>query len=365
MKKKLDISVIIITLAIISIGNLLIFSAASGGIYYMQKQIIYFCVGAALSFVFFLIPSTAYEKLASKLYGLNFIILSLVLIIGTNINGARRWFSLGFMNLQPSELSKIFIIICLSVYLYRRRNQIKEPKTFWSSLLYVIIPTALIFKEPDLGTSIVIMTIWFVMNFIMGTDIKNIIVCILIFATLISCVWFIPGVLKPYQRDRIVSFVNPEGDSLDSGYHVAQSKIAIGSGEIKGKGFLKGGQRKLKFIPEQHTDFIFTVLGEEWGFFGAVFLLILYGLLIYRFLVIAIATQDFIGKGIVIGVTAMFVFHIFINIGMTLGIMPVTGLPLALVSYGGTSLITNLIAIGLVENVAYHSNSDNFFQKIK
>ncbi|MBQ0104778.1 MAG: rod shape-determining protein RodA, partial [Armatimonadetes bacterium] len=328
--------------------------------YYLRKQIIYVIIGAVCGFGAFLIPTECYYKIYPKIYAVNLIMLFSVLILGTDINGARRWFSLGFINLQPSEISKVLMIICLSSYLFRRKNS-TGPGTFWGSFLYTLVPLFLIFREPDLGTSIVLFTIWLVINFVMGTDLKNIIICVLIFATLGLSVWYIPGVLKPYQRERIESFANPEGDSLNSGYHVTQSKIAIGSGEFMGKGFLRGGQRALKFIPEQHTDFVFTVLGEEWGFAGCMVLLILYGLLIYRLIFIALNTDNLIGKGIVSGIAGMFMFHIFTNIGMTLGIMPVTGLPLLFVSYGGTSLIVSLTSIGLAEAVAIRKGNDYFF----
>ena len=348
MNKYINLIIIIITLLIIAIGDLLIFSSASGGSYYMKKQILFTFIGIIFGFVFFCIPTKIFEKYTPYIYLLNLLMLICVLFLGTNINGARRWFNLGFMNFQPSELSKILIIICLSVFLFKRVDKIDKPSTFWYSLIYTLIPTLLIFKEPDLGTSIVFIAVWFIINLFMGTNIKNILVFLLIICVLSGVVWFVPGVLKPYQRERLTTFLNTEADILDSGYHVTQSKIAIGSGGITGKGYLKGGQRALKFIPEQHTDFIFTVLGEEEGFIGGCALFLLYTLLLCCFLYIAFTTPDLIGKGIIIGITGMFCFQIFTNIGMTLGIMPVTGLPLILVSYGGTSLITSLISVGLI-----------------
>lgn len=358
--KYFDIQILLITTAIVGIGSVLIYSAASGGVAYMQKQLVFACIGLLFGFLVSSIPSNLLEKSTRKLYLLNLILLTLVLIIGTNINGAKRWIDLGFMNLQPSEIAKILVIICLAVYLHSRKDEIKTPKVFYGSLLYIVVPLLLIFKEPDLGTSLVLIAIWFTMNLVMGTDIKNIIVCMLIGVCLISFAWFTPGILKDYQRQRIMTFVNPEADSLGSGYHVTQSKIAIGSGGITGKGFLEGSQRKLEFIPEQHTDFIFTVMGEEWGLRGCLTLLLLYALLIYRFIYVMLVTEDFIGRAMVAGITGMFLFHIFVNIGMTLGIMPVTGVPLILVSYGGTSLLTSLIAIGIVEGVAMRRNTITF-----
>lgn len=360
--KRLDIPLIFSTFLILIISNFLIFSSASGGISFMTKQITYAVIGIILSTLVFFIPVNVYEKLAGRIYLFNFIILFLVLILGTNINGAKRWFNLGFMNFQPSELAKILIIICLSVYLYRRNSNIETPKVYWGSLLYIIIPVLLILKEPDLGTSLVIIFIWFITNLCLGTSSKNIIVSILLFFVLISSVWFIPGILKPYQRERIITFINPEADTLNTGYHVTQSKIAIGSGGPLGKGFLKGGQRALNFIPEQHTDFIFTVVGEEWGLLGCSILLCLYLILLYRIILIALESRDLISKGIVMGICSMFVFQLFTNIGMTLGIMPVTGIPLILVSYGGTSLICNLMAIGIVLGIKYQNNVTDFFK---
>jgi len=360
--KRLDFPLILSTILILVISNFLIFSSASGGINFMEKQITYSIIGIVLSIGVFFIPINIYEKIAGRLYLFNFIILFLVLLIGININGAKRWFNLGFMNFQPSELAKILIIICLSVYLYRRSNHIESSKVYWGSFLYVLIPVLLILKEPDLGTSLVIIFIWFMTNLCLGTKSRNIIISILLFLVLISSVWFIPGILKPYQRERIITFVNPEADTLNTGYHVTQSKIAIGSGGPLGKGFLQGGQRALNFIPEQHTDFIFTVVGEEWGLLGCSILLFLYLVLIYRIILIALETRDLLSKGIVMGICSMFVFQLFTNIGMTLGIMPVTGIPLIFVSYGGTSLICNLLAIGLILGIKHQTQVTDFFK---
>ena len=361
MNKQICFIIIFITFLIIAIGDILIFSAASGGIYYMKKQILFTFTGIILGFAAFCIPTKIYEKSSTYLYLFNLGMLICVLLIGTNINGAKRWFNLGFMNFQPSEVSKILIIICLSVFLFTRKDNINSGKTFWLSFLYTLIPTLFIFKEPDLGTSIVILSIWFIMNLFLGTSFKNIIIFFLILCVLSGVVWLVPGILKPYQKERLTTFLNPEANILDEGYHVIQSKIAIGSGGLTGKGYLKGGQRALRFIPEQHTDFIFTVLGEEWGFIGSSLLLLLYTLLFICFLYIAIRTGDFIGKGIIIGITGMFIFQIFTNIGMTCGIMPVTGVPLILVSYGGTGLICSLISIGLILGIECRNKNADFF----
>ncbi len=196
--------------------------------------------------------------------------------------------------------------------------------------------------------------------FVMGTDIKNILIFAAVGVLLALVAWNTPGLMKDYQKNRVITFINPAADPLGSGYHVTQSRIAIGSGQMLGKGFLKGTQRELNFIPEQHTDFIFTVVGEETGFVGASTLVLLYFVMLWRGLNIMMATEDSTGRAIAAGVVGMFLFHIFVNIGMTVGIMPVTGVPLPLVSYGGSSLMANMIAVGLLEGISMRRHRINF-----
>ena len=203
-------------------------------------------------------------------------------------------------------------------------------------------------KQPDLGSSMVLLAIFFVMMFAGGANIKLLSGLILSGVLLAPIAWFS---LEGFQKKRILVFLNPNMDPLGAGYHVIQSKIAVGSGGLLGKGLYRGTQNQLQFLPEQHTDFIFSVLGEELGFIGGILLLVLYLFLILRMLNIASKSKDLYGMLIIVGVITMFTFHIFINIGMTIGIMPITGLPLPFMSYGGSSFITNMIAVGLVLNV--------------
>jgi rod shape determining protein RodA len=198
------------------------------------------------------------------------------------------------------------------------------------------------------------------MVFVMGTDIKNLLLFVLGGVILALLAWNVPGILKPYQKNRVITFVNPTVDPLGSGYHVMQSRIAIGSGKMFGKGYLNGTQSELDFIPEQHTDFIFTVVGEETGFVGAVSLLLLYFLVLWRALVIMAAAEDILGRAIVAGIVGLFGFHIVQNIGMTIGIMPVTGVPLTMFSYGGSALMANLMAIGLLEGISMRRHKISF-----
>ncbi len=269
---------------------------------------------------------------------------------------------MGGFQIQPSEFAKVILIIALAVFLVKRLETIGSFKTFVHSFIYLAVPMLLIFKQPDLGTSLVLIAIWTAMVFVMGTDIKNIVIFVGTLAVLVAAVWLMPHFLKPYQRNRLITFVNPSADPLGSGYHVAQSRIAIGSGQLTGKGLLKGTQRELSFIPEQHTDFIFTVVGEEMGFVGAVGLLALYFTLIWRGLVIMSVTEDTTGRAIAAGIVGMFIFHIFVNMGMTLGIMPVTGVPLPMFSYGGSSLMANMMAIGLLEGIGMRKAQDQFLR---
>ena len=233
-------------------------------------------------------------------------------------------------------------------------------KTFVHSLMYLGVPMLLIFKQPDLGTSLVLLAIWMTMIFIMGTDIKNVILFALAGLVMIVVAWEVPGIMKDYQKKRVITFIDPAADPRGSGYHVTQSRIAIGSGQIMGKGFLHGTQRELSFIPEQHTDFVYTVVGEEMGFVGAIAVLMLYFMVLWRGLAIMAATEDSTGRAIAAGIVGMFMFHIVVNVGMTIGIMPVTGVPLPMFSYGGSNMMANMMAIGLLEGISMRRHRINF-----
>lgn len=332
----------------------------------------------------------------------------LVLVIGQTVSGSQRWLVIGSITFQPSEISKLILIITIA-NLISKKNIFKI-KDLLSIFIHVAIPMFLIFKQPDLGTSLVFIfitigmllvsslniliilaflspilsVILYIMNFHLWLIYIITLICLVIYeyylnykkysinkkiffikkipfkSIIIFCIntligMFIPiiwGLLKDYQKNRLLIFLNPEKDPLGAGYHVIQSQIAIGSGGIWGKGFLHGTQTQLDFIPVQHTDFIFSVIGEEFGIIGGISLLILYTIIIWRGLYIAMKAPDEFGKLIATGITSMLVFHIFVNIGMVVGLMPVTGIPLPFISYGGTYLLINLILIGLLENIS-------------
>ncbi|MBQ9358906.1 MAG: rod shape-determining protein RodA [Abditibacteriota bacterium] len=339
-----------VTLLLCMAGLAAIYSAA--GAEYLKKQAFYLVTGAGIAWVISGISIPILTKLAGKLYGFTFTLLLLVLLMGSSVNGARRWINLGIIQLQPSELAKAALIVCLAVYLSSRRHTAGTPKVFLGSLVYIGVPMLLIFRQPDLGTSLTLAAMWLVMVFVCGCRLRHILLFLLITAALAAAAWWTPGVLKPYQKDRIYTFLNPQSDPLGAGYHVIQSRIAIGSGGLWGKGYLKGTQKTLDFIPEQHTDFVWTVFGEEFGFAGCLVILLLYFILIFRLIHIMLVTEDDTGRAIAAGVCGLLSFHIIVNIGMTMGIMPVTGMPLPFISYGGTALWGFLAEIGLAEGVS-------------
>ena len=271
-----------------------------------------------------------------------------VMFVGQSALGAQRWIQLGPVSIQPSEFSKIIMIIALANLL---KDKIGKLNTF-SDLLpiaaYVGLPFLLVLKQPDLGTSLVFMAIFFGMIFACGINLK---LLAGIFGAGVAMMPILWHFLKDYQKMRIMVFMDPNVDPLGSGYHIIQSKIAIGSGMLFGKGLFEGTQSQLNFLPENHTDFIFAVVGEELGFVGAAFLLILYLSVLWRGIQIAKQAQDSFGMLMAVGITSMLAFHVLVNVGMTAGIMPVTGIPLPFMSYGVSALTTNIFAITILLNI--------------
>ena len=288
-------------------------------------------------------------KWAPALFILNAVLLLLVKFAGSSVMGAQRWIQLGPFTLQPSEFAKLFMIICLARLLSTR----KKEYTTWKSLLPVAIlmalPTALIFIQPDLGTSLVFAAITFGMLYIAGLNLKLVKQAFIGLIIIFPVIWFF--VLHEYQKMRLRILFDPGVDPYGFGYHVIQSKISIGSGGFIGQGLFVGTQSQLDFLPENHTDFIFSVIGEELGFVGAIFVIFLYFLLLYRTLIISKSSGDSFGSLLACGIFSMWLFQVFINIGMTLGIMPVTGIPLPFMSYGGSALLMNLFCVGILINI--------------
>jgi len=300
-----------------------------------------------------------YEKIASlaiPIMGVVVLLLVAVLVIKFvfpdygNVRGTVRWLELGPIRIQPSELAKIAVIIGLSVFLVNRDDEVDTLSLVSRSLLWAAIPAILIFRQPDMGTPVVLVFIWLVTLFAAGARIQHLAAYVLVGALLFGAAWSL-NIIDDSQKLRVTSFLHPEDDISGAGYHLRQSMIAIGSGGLWGQGLFKGKQTQLNFVPDQETDFIFTAIGEEKGFFGGMILIALFGALLWRTLLVCLRAKDKLGQLMVAGVAALLFVHVVINIGMSIGLMPVKGMPLPFVSYGGSSLVANMLCIGLVENV--------------
>lgn len=323
----------------------------------VKKQGTWILLGLILMAAVIYFPYDKLPKYQTKIYLFNLAVLASVLVLGHTAMGAQRWIQLGPFTFQPSEFAKILMIIYLASYLSSREGRLERLRDLLPCFIYVGIPMLLVLKQPDLGTSLVFAAIMFGMLYAAGArplllaGIMGLGLAVgvgLVWAHLKFGTW-IP--LADYQLKRLTIFLDPWKDFQGAGYHMIQSQIAIGSGELLGKGFLRGTQSLGQFLPIPESDFIFSVLAEQFGFLGALFLLSLYFVLLCRILKIATEAKDTFGMLLAVGVASMFGFHILVNTGMTMGIMPVTGLPLPLFSYGGSNMIANMLALGLVLNV--------------
>ncbi|MBM7854524.1 rod shape determining protein RodA [Desulfohalotomaculum tongense] len=326
---------------------------------FVIKQLIWTLMGLIIMLAVIFFSYEDWPKYARALYIFNVLMLMAVIFIGKTALGAQRWIAVGPFVLQPSEFAKIIIIVTFANFLANREGKLNTIKDFIPAFAFIGFPMLLILMQPDLGTSLVFMAIMFGMMFMAGANPK-LLGGIIGGGGLVGFGWLYayfknPGKvwipLHDYQVDRLTIFMDPYRDPLGDGYHIIQSQIAIGSGGLFGKGIFNGSQNQLNFLPEQHTDFIFSVVGEEFGFVGTVLVLALFFIIVYRGIFIASQAKDTFGTLLAAGVVSMMVFHILVNVGMTVGIMPVTGLPLPFFSYGGSSMITNMIAIGILQNV--------------
>jgi len=343
-----------IALAIASIGIFNLYSATakmemSGTPLYL-KQIFWLLLGVTMMVTIAFIEYRFYSDFGYLIYFVALFLLIIVLGYGIISSGAQRWLKIGPLTFQPSEFVKISLILALAKFFHRPpERKDYSLKHLLLPFLLLFLPMALILKQPDLGTAIILLLVFFSILIFVKIRWSSLLTIGLAGAAAVPLLW---GFLKEYQKRRILTFFNPDLDPLGAGYHLIQSKIAIGSGGIMGKGFMKGTQCKLGFLPEQQTDFIFSVLGEEWGLIGSLFVIGLYFVLILWGLRIAVQAKDRFGAVLAFGVVAMLFWHVFINIGMVLGMMPVVGIPLPLVSYGGSFMISTLIGIGLLLNVS-------------
>jgi rod shape determining protein RodA len=353
--KKIDFTFLISVLLLAVYGLVILFgSGVKGDLAYFKSQIIWFTLGLSLLVFFAFVSYKQYKHYIIIAYVIDIVLLLIVLIIGKSTMGAQRWISIGFFKLQPSEFTKVIVIVAISAYLSEKKG-ILTLKDIGISFAIVGAPLLLIFVQPDLGTALVLLVIWLCLIMVAGIKLKHL---SLIFLTGLLVIFgaFQLKILKQYQVNRLLVFINPNLDTLGAGYNLTQSKIAVGSGGITGKGLAnKSSQTSLNFIPEAHTDFIFAVIGEELGLIGAIFLLALYLFVLSRAIRTSIIADDYFGSLVVLAIVSMWLFQIFINIGMTIGIMPVTGIPLPFISYGGSSLFTNMSSAGVILSVYSHS----------
>lgn len=320
-----------------------------------NKQLIHLLIA---TFLLYTIAITNIKYLFYSSYFVYFVSLILLIsvtILGHKAMGATRWLNLGIVKLQPSELIKIGLAMALAKYFHNiQYDDISKPKTLLVPILIIMVPLVIVIKQPDLGTAITISALAAIILFLAGIKIWKFIVSIGALLAAIPIIW---SHLYEYQRKRILTFISPESDSLGAGYNITQSKIAIGSGGIWGKGYLEGSQTQLNFLPEYQTDFVFSLFAEEFGFVGSATLIGLYFIIILSGVYIAMNCKSTFGKLLAYGLISILSIHVFINIGMVSGLLPVVGIPLPLISYGGSSLTTTFIAIGLIINVKINHNN--------
>ncbi|NTU69854.1 rod shape-determining protein RodA [bacterium] len=358
--KNFDWPLIIVAIFLFSLGVSVIFSTTSNtsGFSIAFTQIIFGVIGILLFMFFSLFDYRALKSYSPWAYGFIILLLLVVLVVGKITNGASSWIDLGFFRLQPSELAKLLLIISLAKFFSEKGREMKLLRFFFLSLVYVAVPVGLVLLQPDFGTASVIVVIWFGM--ILATQ-ANKIHTFLLLATGFGAVPVLyQFYLKDYQRNRILTFLNPALDPQGAGYNVIQSTIAVGSGQLFGRGLGHGPQSQLKFLPERYTDFIFSVLAEELGFAGSALLLLLFFILILRIIRIAKIAPDNFGSLIAVGVAVWILFQSFVNIGMNISLMPVTGIPLPLISYGGSSTLALFMGLGILQSIALRHKKLDF-----
>lgn len=346
----------LLLLAVISsMGFAMLYSVADGSFSpWALKQMIRFVLGAGIMVVVALVDLRLWMRISYPLYAIALVLVTAVDIVGFKGMGAQRWLNLGIIQLQPSEIMKVAILLALARYFHGLTlEEVSRVKNLIIPLLIVVVPVGLVVKQPDLGTAILLTVSGGVLFFAAGLAWRYFILGGLAVLAAIPVIW---ERLHDYQRNRVFTFLDPERDPLGAGYHILQSKIALGSGGVFGKGFMAGTQAHLNFLPEKQTDFIFTMLCEELGFVGGLTLLAFYSVvLIYSFSV-AVQCRNQFGRLLALGVSVSFFFYVFINSAMVMGLLPVVGVPLPLVSYGGTAMLSLMFAFGLLMSVYIHRN---------
>jgi len=352
--KAVDYFLIIIVAIIGSISVVSIYSTESGNFsFYTKNHLTRFLVFFSMFLVLSFVRVSVWYRQAYIFYILGILLLLLVIFFGISASGSKRWINFFIMNLQPSELMKIAIIVCFARYYHRiQSSDIQSYKYLLQPIILLLIPCYLVITQPDLGTAILIAGSGLAIIWLAGLNLKYFVYSGLI---LLVSLPFVISFLKPYQKSRILTFFNPDRDPLGAGYQIIQSKIAIGSGGLLGKGFLQGTQSYLEFLPEKHTDFIFTLFSEEFGFVGSMVLILLYALLIYRIIRIGFSSRSFFAKLYCFGFASGLFLYIFVNIAMVLGLLPIVGAPLPIMSYGGSSMLSIMLGLSIVMSCKIYS----------
>ena len=352
--KAVDYFLIIIVAIIGSMSVFSIYSTESGNFsFYTKNHLTRFLVFFSMFLVLSFVRVSVWYRQAYIFYILGILLLLLVIFFGISASGSKRWINFFIMNLQPSELMKIAIIVCFARYYHRiQSSDIQSYKYLLQPIILLLIPCYLVITQPDLGTAILIAGSGLAIIWLAGLNLKYFIYSGLI---LLVSLPFVISILKPYQKSRILTFFNPDRDPLGAGYQIIQSKIAIGSGGFLGKGFLQGTQSYLEFLPEKHTDFIFTLFSEEFGFVGSMVLILLYALLIYRIIRIGFSSRSFFAKLYCFGFASALFLYIFVNIAMVVGLLPIVGAPLPIMSYGGSSMLSIMLGLSIVMSCKIYS----------
>ncbi|MQY51830.1 rod shape-determining protein RodA [Rhodocyclus tenuis] len=348
--EHIDLPLFFIVAALMLIGLATVHSATYDANSRVLSQLLNMLVGLALMWGVAQLPPQKLMRFAVPLYVIGVVLLVLVFLFGVRVNGAQRWLSLGFTRIQPSEILKIAVPLMVAWYLHKHEASLKA-RHFAGAALLMLVPFALIAKQPDLGTAILVGAAGFYVIFFAGLPWK---VIGAIIAAASAAAPFLWSHLHDYQRKRILTLFDPSADPLGAGYHIIQSTIAIGSGGVVGKGWLAGTQTHLEFIPERHTDFIFAVFSEEWGLLGNTVLLVLYTLLVGRGILIAANASTLFSRAMAGSVTLSFFTYIFVNMGMVSGILPVVGVPLPFISYGGTAVVMLCLGLGILMSIQTH-----------
>ncbi len=350
----------LLLISVASVGFLMLYSVAGGSFQpWAEPQIKRFALGFAAMIVVAMVPIWFWRNMSVLAYLLGIVLLILVATIGEEGKGAQRWINLGFMRLQPSELMKISLVMVLAAYYdWLPAKRTSHPFWVFVPVALILFPTALVLKQPDLGTSILLLTAGGGLMFLAGVHWAYFAAVIAVGVGLVTAVFESRGtewqLLKNYQYRRIDTFLDPSSDPLGAGYHITQSKIALGSGGWTGRGFMQGTQSRLNFLPEKHTDFIFTTLAEEFGFVGGFSLLTLYALIIIFCVYTALATRDRFSSLVTLGIGLNFFLFFAVNMSMVMGLAPVVGVPLPMVSYGGSAMLVLMVAFGLVHSAHIH-----------